>query len=130
MNEPLWVIDKVVLATHSMLLAEHGGDQGLRDEKLLVSALARPKNKFNYEPNSTVCELAASYSVGLAKNHPFIDGNKRIALTVALIFLEINGFSLSAAEPETAIVFEQLAASKVSEQDLAIWFQKNTHPAT
>ena len=123
MNEPLWLMDKVVCAAHAILLAEHGGGQGVRDEKLLASALAKPKNKFYYQPDSSLSELAASYSVGLAKNHPFVDGNKRIALTAALIFLEINGYTLNAPEPEAAFVFEQLAAGGINEQALAAWFQ-------
>jgi death-on-curing protein len=124
MKEPVWVLSEVVLATHSMLLAEHGGSQGIRDEKLLESALSRPINKFNYESNSTLSNLAASYSVGLGKNHPFVDGNKRIALTVALIFLEINGFVLQSPEAETACVFDRLASGKIKEQELSIWFDK------
>jgi death-on-curing protein len=106
-----------------MLLAEHGGSAGLRDKALLESALSRPKQRYLYEPESTLFHLAASYSFGLIKNHPFVDGNKRVALAVGAIFLEINGLSLNAPEPETVIIFEQLASGDFSENELADWFE-------
>ena len=79
MNDPKWVLDDVVLAIHSMALAEHGGAPGLRDSDLLASALGRPKNKLAYDPAATLFDLAAAYSFAIAKNHPFVDGNKRTA---------------------------------------------------
>ena len=127
MNEPVWVLDQVVISVHQMLLAEHGGSSGIRDEALLHSALARPKQRIAYEPESPIFELAASYSFGLAKNHPFTDGNKRIALTVAAIFLELNGFSFTAPESEVVIYFENLASSKITENELAGWFKASSN---
>lgn len=123
MKEPKWILRDVVIAIHQMLLAEHGGLPGIRDNALLDSALSRPQNLFAYNDSVTIFELAASYSYGLALNHPFIDGNKRVALTAAAIFLEINGFSPDATEPETVIVFEDLAAGLIAEKQLASWFE-------
>lgn len=126
MNEPVWVLEDVVLAVHQVLLSEHGGSSGVRDKSLLDSALTRPKQKFVYEPHVTLFELSAAYSFGIARNHPFIDGNKRVALAVGAIFLELNGFSLNALEPEAVIMFEQLAAGKVNETELALWFENSS----
>ena len=123
MNEPVWVLDELVQAVHSMLLAEHGGGSGTRDTALLHSALARPKQKFTYEPETKIFKLAAAYSFGIVKNHPFIDGNKRTAFTIGTLFLEINGYRLDAPEPDAAIAFENLAESKIDEADLAKWFE-------
>lgn len=128
MTEPRWVLDEVVVSVHRMLIAEHGGGSGIRDKDLLESALARPRHLFSYEPQSTIFELAAAYGFGLAKNHPFVDGNKRAALAVAAIFLELNGFSLVAPEPEAVIVIEQLATGDLSESELAKWIGDSSNP--
>ena len=125
MNEPVWILDNVVVAVHQILLAEHGGTPGIRDEALLNSALAKPKQRFAYEPESSIFELAASYSFGIANNHPFVDGNKRTAFTVAVIFLELNGVSLEAPEPEVVIFFENLASGNLTEYELAEWLSGN-----
>ncbi len=126
MNEPIWVLPDVVTAIHQMLLAEHGGLAGVRDVALLDSALNRPRQHFAYSKEVSIFDLAASYSHGLAKNHPFVDGNKRVALTVAALFLELNGFSLDAKEPETVVVFKQLAASNLAEKNLSLWFKNSS----
>lgn len=123
MKQPTWLLDDVVLALHSMLLSEHGGSSGVRDKTLLDSALARSKQKHAYDPDITVFMLAAAYSFGIAKNHPFTDANKRTAFTVGATFLEINDYALNATEPNAAIVFEQLAAGQISEAELAKWFE-------
>ncbi|MFV2057967.1 MAG: type II toxin-antitoxin system death-on-curing family toxin [Thiohalomonadales bacterium] len=130
MNEPVWVLDLVVASAHKMLLSEHGGSTGLRDEALLKSALARPKQRFAYKPESSIFELAASYSFGLVKNLPFIDENKRIAFTVAAIFMELNGFIFKAPEPEVVVFIENLASSEISEYQLAIWYQASSDSTT
>ncbi len=127
MKEPIWVLQDTAIAVHQMLLAEHGGLSGIRDETLLTSTLARPLQHFTYNSDISIAELAASYSYGLAKNHPFIDGNKRIALTIAAIFLELNGYSLNAPEAEAVIIFEKLAAGNLSENNLAIWFKDSSN---
>jgi len=126
MKEPVWVMDQVVISAHKMLLSEHGGSPGLRDEALLISALARPQQRFAYKPESSIFELAASYSYGLAKNHSFIDGNKRIAFTVAAIFLEINGFHFNAPESEVVVIFENLASNNITENEVADWFKASS----
>ena len=129
MKEPTWVLNDVVQAVHSMLLAEHGGGIGIRDKDLLDSALARAKQKYAYEPEASIFELAAAYSFGIAKNHPFVDGNKRTAFTIGTLFLEINGNILTAPEPEAAITFENLAAGQLNEIQLAKWFETHCSKA-
>ena len=126
MREPAWVSPAAVLAVHQMLLAEHGGAKGLRDQKLLDSALARPQHKFSYDEDVSIFSLTASYSFGLARNHAFIDGNKRIALTVAAVFLELNKYSLNAPEGEAVVVYKQLADGSLSEDMLAEWFKSSS----
>lgn len=117
---------EVVVSVHQMLLAEHGGSQGVRDQGLLDSALSRPRQRFSYSDEHSIFDLAAAYAYGLAGNHPFVDGNKRVALTVAAVFLELNGYSLDATEAEAVVMFEQLASGSVSEEDLSIWFRSSS----
>lgn len=121
MTEPVWVLPELVQAIHQTLLAEHGGLPGVRDKDLLGSALARPLQKATYKSAASIFDLAASYSYGLARNHPFTDGNKRIALTVAAVFLELNGYSLDATEAEAVLIYQQLAAGSLTEEELAAW---------
>lgn len=130
MKEPRWVLEAVVLAVQRLLIAEHGGIPGLRDQGLLESALARPRQRFAYQPESTLFELAAAYGFGLARNHPFLDGNKRVALAMTALFLELNGFSLEAPEPDTVIVIELLAAGNLTEAALAQWLGDSSVPTT
>ena len=125
MNEPKWILDDIVLAIHSMLLAEHGGGEGIRDKGLLSSALARPKQKFSYNSECHMSELAAAYSFGIARNHPFVDGNKRTAFTIGTLFLELNGYQLTASEVAAAIAFEKLASGELDEKALTLWFDDN-----
>jgi len=125
-NEPLWVSEKLVLMVHDMLLAEHGGLSGIRDQGMLDSALSKPQQLHNYKPEASLYELATAYSFGLARNHPFIDGNKRIAFTVTAIFLELNGKALNASEAEVVVFYEGLAGGKVTEEELALWLSSNT----
>jgi death-on-curing protein len=95
-----WIEPPVVLALHEEHLAEHGGRPGVRDEGLLASALARPRNKTAYDPESDAAALAAAYAFGIARDHPFIDGNKRTAFVAAKLFLDLNGFELTTGEVE------------------------------
>lgn len=117
---------EVVLAVHQMLVAEHGGLPGIRDQALLDSALARPRQKAAYESDASIFELAAGYSDGLARIHPFMDGNKRIALTIAAVFLELNGLTLNAPEADAVIVYQQLAAGELEEEALAEWMRDSS----
>ncbi len=109
-------------ALHHESLAEHGGLDGLRDEGLLESALGRCINKAMYEPDSSLAELAAALAFGLAKNHAFNDGNKRIALIASFTFLELNGVRVTATEAEAYEAVYGLAAGQLSESDMAAWF--------
>jgi death-on-curing protein len=110
---------------HGELIAEFGGPPGLRDRALLESAAARPKHLATYERPSAF-ELAAAYAFGLARNHPFIDGNKRVALVAAFTFLELNGWEVQAEEAAAVLVFLDLAAGKLDERELAVWLEGNS----
>lgn len=121
-QEPIWVRRNVLEAVHEELIAEHGGLRGLRDEGLLESALARPRQQFHYGIDD-LRGLAAAYAVGLARNHPFADGNKRIAFLAALIFLARNGLDLRLPEAETVIVMNRVAAGTLDETELADLFR-------
>ena len=125
MNEPIWLRLEAILAAHDEQLAEHGGGAGIRDQGLLESALARPLNVRAYgEPS--LARFAAAYAFGIAKNHPFVDGNKRAALVAAELFLVVNGFDLIADDVEVVTVFLALAAGEVSEEELAAWIDRNS----
>src|SRR5271163_2782110 len=121
MDEPLWISKKAVLAMHSAQLAEHGGSDGIRDETLLDSALAKPLNVFAYADQPDIFRLAASYAFGIARNHAFIDGNKRTALVVSLTFLARNGWDIKASPEETYYTFLHLAAGTLTEEALTDW---------
>ena len=123
--EPIWVDKPEVLLVHSMQLAEHGGSDGIRDETLLDSALAKPRNVFAYVDSATLPRLAASYAFGLARNHAFIDGNKRTALVVSEGFLRLNGVKIVSTPEEKYLTFFHLADGSLSEEDLAAWFAKH-----
>jgi death-on-curing protein len=125
MKAPRWVRRDVVLAFQERLLAEHGGGAGIRDEGLLDSALKRPENLFAYG-KPTLFELAASYAFGLAKNHPFIDGNKRIAFATAALFVELNGYRFGANEVDVVVRTLALAAGEMSEYEFAVWLKRNS----
>ena len=124
MKEPAWLLPEVVIAVHQMLLAEHGGTPGIREEALLESALHRPRRRFEYADDSSIFDLAAAYCYGLAKNHPFVAGNKRMALTISAMFLEINGYSLETPEADAVVIIEELAAGELTEGDLSTWFRE------
>ena len=125
-GRPRWISKKALLLLHEEALAEFGGAPGLADEALLDSALARPRNTYAYKPRSTIADLAASCAYGLARNHAFVDGNKRVAFLSIGIFLAINGYRLT-AEPLDAIqAIFALAAGEMDEQELAGWIARNS----
>lgn len=127
MNEPIWIREVEALAFHSQLIALFGGPDGVRDRGLLDSALARPKNLFAYANQSpTMAELAAAYAVGISANHPFVDGNKRMAMQAAFVFLEHNGYPVTASQEEACLIFLRLAAGEIDEAQLAVWLGENT----
>lgn len=121
-----WVPEAAVRAMHAELIAEHGGKDGLRDAGLLSSALARPRNKRAYGASSSIFELAAACGVGIARNHPFVDGNKRIALAVVYVFLEMNGYRLEAPEVDAVEAMLAIAAREWTEKELSAWLKKNS----
>ena len=125
MKKPRWLLVEFVVAVNKTTLAEHGGSEGIREMEMLESAMARPINKLAYESKSTIFDLAAAYSFGIAMNHPFVDGNKRTALIAGLVFLKTNGINFKADEAETTLVFEDLAAGKLSEVELSRWYKDN-----
>lgn len=125
MDEPIWIDKAEVLIAHSMQLEEHGGSDGLRDETLLDSALAKTRNVFAYSDEVDLPRLAASYAFGLARNHPFVDGNKRTALVVSEGFLRLNGWKVISAPEEKYFTFLHLADGSLSEAELAKWFRKH-----
>jgi death on curing protein len=125
MKKPLWVARDECLAIHEMMLAQYGGLAGVRDEGLLESALARPRNLFAYA-SPTFAEMAASYAAGIILNHPFLDGNKRTGFMVAAVFLEVNGYGLTAAEEAVVENTLALAAGKVKEPHYAAWLKSNS----
>lgn len=120
----IWVGADVALAAHAEQLAEHGGGEGVRDAGALESAMARPRNVARYgEPDAAA--LAAAYAFGIARNHPFVDGNKRTAAVVAETFLALNGFLLAASDAELVVLIQALAAGELSEDELADWFRQH-----
>ena len=128
MSEPwIWVTLDVALAAHLEQLSEHGGGEGVRDERLLDSAMARPQNLLAYGTPDAAA-LAAAYAFGIARNHPFVDGNKRTAAVVSETFLALNGYVLGATDAELVVAFLALAAGELSEEELADWFQGHITP--
>lgn len=120
--EPVWIFDQVALAVHDRQLAEHGGIAGVRDAGGLASALARPRDRWEYgEDDRSI--IAAAYAFGIARNHPFADGNKRTAWVIANIFLMLNGLEIAFDESDAIRTVEKLAAGELSEDVLADWLR-------
>lgn len=123
--DPAWISKKALLLLHEESLAVFGGARGLRDEGLLDSALARPHNILAYNPDSGIADIAASYAFGLARNHPFVDGNKRAAFLCIGLFLVINGYRFTTDPVDAIRQILALASGELSEQELAIWITVN-----
>jgi len=124
MLEVIWLLEETVIAIHHRQIAEHGGGEGVRDEGLLASALARPQNLLAYgQPQPDLAALAAAYAFGIARDHPFVDGNKRTALVVVRTFLLLNGVDLEAGQDEKFLTFLQLAEGSLTEAELADWIR-------
>ncbi|MEQ1765602.1 MAG: type II toxin-antitoxin system death-on-curing family toxin [Pyrinomonadaceae bacterium] len=124
-----WLRIDAILAIHRRQIAEHGGGDGVRDIGLLESALARPQNIAVYESDADIARLAAAYAFGIAKNHPFIDGNKRTSLVACRTFLILNGYQLNATPTEKYLTFLSLAEGSISEEELVDWLRERTAPA-
>jgi len=128
MKEPVWLDRLTVDAIHFDLLLGHGGIFGVRDEGLLESALDRARNRWLYEPESDLAVLAAAYGFGLTTNHPYADGNKRVALLAMYVFLAVNGRRLVAPEVEATLVVLDVARGRLGEAELAAWVRRQTRP--
>ncbi len=122
-----WIAPEVALAAHREQIAEHGGEDGVRDHGLLEAAMARPLNLAAYG-NPDPAALAAAYAYGIARNHPFADGNKRTAAVVSETFLAMNGYALAASDAELVVIFLALAAGEIPEDELAAWFRGHIAP--
>lgn len=126
--EPRWLSKAAILLLHAESLSAFGGAAGLRDEGLLESALARPLNLFAYEGVTDLARLAAAYASGIARNHPFVDGNKRAAFAAAGVFLKANGLNLVAEQAVATAAMLDLAAGELPEEGSAAWLHDNTRP--
>ena len=122
MSDPVWIDKSVIVAVHSQQLAEHGGSAGIRDDGLLDSALGRSQNLAAYG-NPDFADLAAAYGFGIARNHPFIDGNKRTAFVAVELFLVMNGYTLNAGDAECVVTMLSLAAGELEEAAFAAWIR-------
>ncbi|CAN5386098.1 type II toxin-antitoxin system death-on-curing family toxin [soil metagenome] len=122
-REPRWIAQDIIMAVHDRQLAEHGGGSGIRDARLLESVLARPVNRWGYGEDG-LATLAACYAFGIARNHPFVDGNKRTAWVAARLFLALNNISLSFDKHDAIRTVLALASGELPEDDLASWFRE------
>lgn len=129
MAEPKWLAEDLILAIHDEQLAMFGGGTGIRDRGLLESALARPVNRFHYEPEASLFNLAAALGSGIIGNHPFIDGNKRTGLMAIRAFLRLNGWNFEPEQADEVAMILGLAAGDVDEPELAGWIEANTKKA-
>ena len=127
MKKPVWVLPEAVRALHERLLSEFGGAVGIRDDGLLDSGLSRPVHRLAYG-SPRIPELAAAYAFGLIRDHPFVDGNKRIGFATAILFLELNGYRFAAAEVDATVQTLALAAHELDEAGYAAWLGANCRP--
>lgn len=125
---PIWLKEAEIRHIIHEQLIEHGGLRGAHDESALESTLARPLQLLNYEPETTLTELAACYGYGFARNHVFADGNKRMALVTIDLFLMTNGYTLTAGEEEAVVIINEVASGEMSQHALAEWIEQNSRP--
>ncbi len=121
---PTWIEMDVVLAIHDEQLAEHGGAAGIRDRMMLDSALDRPRNRYDLGGCTDLCELAACYAFGLARNHGFLDGNKRVSAVVTELFLALNGYEVTASDDDVVRTWIAIAAGEMTEKDITAWIRR------
>lgn len=127
-REPRWLTQTMILAIHADQIRQHGGAIGLRDQGLLESALHRAFHRWQYDAAAGLCFLAAAYGMGLSKNHPFVDGNKRIAFQAMYVFLGLNGLRIVADEPDVVALMIGTASGAVDENGLAEWLRTHSQP--
>jgi len=128
-TEPLWLDRIVIDAIHTDQIREHGGLLGLRDEHALEAAIARPRQKWHYEPDSDLAALGAAYAFGLTRNHPYNDGNKRVALLAMVTFVSVNGHEIEATDDDVLTTMIGLAVGRLAEAELAAWLRTRLVPA-
>ena len=128
MTEPRWLSSVHILSIHADQIQAHGGSLGLRDRGLLESALERPRNRFLYDTEADLPAIAAAYGFGLSSNHPFVDGNKRVAFQAMYLFLGLNGFRIDAPEEEVVTLILSLASGDLDEPALADWLRHHISP--
>src|SRR5215831_1373233 len=126
MREPVWIDERDALVLHDRLLALHGGATGLRNDGLLKSALARPRQHFAYAESADVIDMATAYTAGIVRNHPFADGNKRTGFVVGILFLELNGYRFAASEQEAAQAVLRLASGDLDEVGYTAFLRANS----
>lgn len=126
-REPTWIDERDALAIHERLIALHGGPPGVRDASLLASALARPRQVRAYVRRTDVVALAAACTVGIVRNHPFVDGNERTGFVLGVLLLELNGFVFDAAEEDAARAVIALAAGELDEAGYAAFLRDGSH---
>ena len=125
MKKPVWIDERDALTLHDRVLVLHGGAAGLRDDALLKSALARPQQHYAYAESPNIVDLATAYTAGIVRNHPFVDGNKRIGFVVGILFLEINGYRFTASEEDAAHAVLELAAGTLDEAGYSTFLRGN-----
>jgi len=127
-KEPRWLKPVFILAIHADQIQAHGGTPGIRDKGLLLSALERAPNRHRYDPDADLADLAAAYGFGISSNHPFVDGNKRVAFQAMFVFLGLNGFRIEAPEEEVVNLILALASGDLEEAGLADWLRTHITP--
>jgi death-on-curing protein len=127
-DEPIWLDRRTVDAFHAELLSEHGGSPGVRDSSLIESALARPRQRFAYDPDADLPRLSAAYAYGLVQNHGYVDGNKRVGAAAMDVFLLLNGWEIETSEPELVAAILATASGEWDEETLAAWIRERTVP--
>ena len=128
-GEPKWLTVDIMLAIHDEQLAQFGGADGLRDPGLLDSGLTRPVNRYHYQPDASLFDLAAAYCAGIVRNHPFVDGNKRTGLLAAHAFLHLNGWRFDPDQAEEVEMILALASGELDDDELARWIERNSGKA-
>jgi len=126
MTEPVWLLKTAVFAVHNTMIARFGGSQGLRDDGLLDSAMARPRNLYHYESCTELPRIGAAYAAGIIRNHPFVDGNKRTGFMAAYIFLIRNSLDFKAVETTVVTMTRSLASNSLGEMEYAAWLDQYT----